>query len=144
MPLTQIGHPPGSQAEKDWHTTLSNALAYVRGQVCSTCGLGAFGHGPETRWLGNPEHKFVGVRATKEELQRAEDLTREAYRRRHRAIPQVRRVRCDGVVRARHYQPFANCDDVEYLLRIERLRVSSMSGSRANWEWRVVAQMVAT
>lgn len=54
------------------------------GQVCATCGLGRMGHTPESRWLGHAEHPWTPVPATASDLERANRLTSEAYRRHNR------------------------------------------------------------
>lgn len=148
MTLTPIGHQPGSPAETQWHATLGAAFAAVEGKVCSTCGLGGVGHGAETEWLGYWWHPFAGIPATDEQLRRARALTSTAYRRRQAFLDRVRkprrRVRCDGIVRPRHFQAYANVYEVEHLLIIERPVVSSISGVSVQWEWRPVARMAAS
>ena len=73
----------------------TSIVADTNGKVCSVCGLGAMGHGPESQWLGYIGHSWDGVQATTEQLLRAEQLTVEAYaNRRHNCGHRYASYRC--------------------------------------------------
>lgn len=59
-----------------------NYLTKTDGMVCQTCGLEAFGHGPQSEYLGHDKHDFTGIIATDKMLADADKLSRAAYRMR--------------------------------------------------------------
>ena len=76
-------------------TAFTNIVADSNGKVCSVCGLGAMGHGPESQWLGYIGHSWYGVPATTEQLLNADKLSHEAYsNRRHNCGHRYASYRC--------------------------------------------------
>lgn len=69
-------------ADADFRNGFARVVADSAGKVCSVCGLGNMGHAPESRWLGYERHEWDGVPATREDLDRADKLTTQAYRQR--------------------------------------------------------------
>jgi hypothetical protein len=61
---------------------IANVIANGRGKVCSVCGLGQMGHGPQSGWLGFERHPWDAVPADDAALKRADELTVAAYRAR--------------------------------------------------------------
>jgi hypothetical protein len=69
--------------------TVAAIVAYsesTSGKTCDVCGLTAWGHAPESQWLGFADHPFTPVAATPEMLKRASGLTGDAYRARKIAM----------------------------------------------------------
>lgn len=79
-----LGFIPGSKEESDWHDTIARVVASSVGKVCAVCGLEQMGHGPESSWLGFDAHPFAPRDAMPDDLQRADELTHEAYAARQR------------------------------------------------------------
>lgn len=60
----------------------AQVLAAADGKVCQVCGLERMGHGPQSSWLGYDKHDWQGVDADSATLERADSLSRDAYRAR--------------------------------------------------------------
>lgn len=54
----------------------------AQGKVCVVCGLERMGHGPESSWLGYASHEWQGMSADAAMIERAAQLSRDAYRAR--------------------------------------------------------------
>lgn len=58
---------------------MSNYVARNAETVCGVCGLQVVGHGPESQALGHEYHQYSALAADKETVERAHQLTHEAY-----------------------------------------------------------------
>lgn len=76
-------HPVIPLSEQaDFVEAFASVVSSSAGQVCETCGLERMGHGPESEWLGFDPHEWQSVPTDAAGLERAAQLTSEAYRRR--------------------------------------------------------------
>lgn len=61
---------------------MASYVSQNKNKVCGTCGLQVIGHSPESLWLGYSSHDFNAVVATEEQVQKAYELSCQAYRQR--------------------------------------------------------------